>query len=186
MQPRKPSFTLLLLFILPILACSINNVQISTGPDLQLTVTAQAAAIQQTAAAAAAHQGSDQNTAPPAATQVPPTAKVIAVTATPGAAAASATPAAQGSQVINSTLCWVGPGDKYEVVSSLSKGQSLDVIGRGNTQGWIIVRNPIYKDPCWVQSFDLQVDPAIDVNSLQVYYPPVPPTKTPVPPTPTP
>ncbi len=134
----------------------------------------QALNIEQTQAALALTQASSQNQPPGA----------VVVTATPEAATAapentvepSATPQ---PQIVNSTLCWVGPGNKYEVVSSVSQGQFVQVLGRGSNGGWIIIKNPIYTDPCWVQATDIKLDPGMDVNSLQVFYPPPLPTNTP-------
>jgi hypothetical protein len=161
------------------LGCNISIDTSSGSPNLELTAAVQALAIQQTQAAQAAAN--------------PPTPVIIVVTATQEAAAAPAStntaepaPAPQQPEVVNSTLCWIGPGDKYEVVSSLSKGQFVELLGRGSIKGWFIINNPIYNDPCWVQDFDLKVDPGLDLASLEVIYPPAPPTKTPVPPTATP
>ena len=172
---------LLIVFFTP--GCSINVV--TQTPDLELTAAVQALAIQQTQSAQMLAQQNNQNQSSPA---------VVVVTATAEAAPAPVNtntvappPAAQKPEIINSTVCWIGPGNKYEVVSSLSKGQSVEVIGRGDTNGWIIVKNPIYKDPCWMQAFDIKLDPSVDIKSLQIFYPPVPPTKTPLPlPSPTP
>ena len=158
------------LLILTILACSINNINISTQPDYALTITAQALVIQLTGQAPA------QAAQPAPANPQAPAAAVPSDTAAP-----AATATAQKPLVINSTLCWLGPGDKYEVMSSLSKGQNVEVIGRGSISGWIILRNPRYHDPCWARASDLQIDPSLDLNSLQVYTPPVLPTNTPKP-----
>lgn len=175
------------MFLMPVLlttltlACTINNITISEKPNLELTITAQAIAIQQTGTAAALSQ---QNSQAPAQAAVAPADTLAAPTST-NTPEPTITATAQKPQMINSTLCWVGPGPKYEVMSALSKAQVVEVIGRGDTNGWIIIKNPIYNDPCWVQSFDIQLDPSIDVPSLKIFYPPPPPTKTPVPPTPT-
>lgn len=90
-------------------------------------------------------------------------------------------PTPQKPLVLRTTLCWMGPGTKFEVVSSLKQGENVEVIGRGSIDGWLIVRNPTYHDPCWVQASDLQVDASFDVNALQIYYPPPTPTRTPRP-----
>jgi uncharacterized protein YgiM (DUF1202 family) len=90
-------------------------------------------------------------------------------------------PAPQKPTVLKTTLCWIGPGTEYEVVSSLKQGENVEVIGRGSIDGWLIIRNPTYHDPCWVQASDLQVDASLDVNALQIYNPPSKPTKTPRP-----
>jgi hypothetical protein len=41
----------------------------------------------------------------------------------------------------------------------------------------LVVRNPIYNDPCWVEASALQVAAGVDVSTLQVFFPP--PTATP-------
>lgn len=91
----------------------------------------------------------------------------------------SPTPTPSDPLVLRATLCWVGPGNQYEVVSALKEGERVPLLGKGSIADWWIVRNPIYRDPCWVQARDLQVDPGVDVAALQVYYPPPTPTYTP-------
>lgn len=75
-------------------------------------------------------------------------------------------------------LCWLGPGDEYEVVSAVKAGTQVELLGRGSLYGWYIIRNPIYHDPCWVMAGNLQIDPGYNVSSLPVMYPPVSPTPT--------
>lgn len=177
MKQKSPILIFGMLFVFFTAGCNIN-IDSAEAPNLELTAAVQALAIQQTQAALA----QQNNQASPV---------VIVVTATPEAISAASntpepSPTTQKPEIVNSTLCWIGPGDKYEVVSALSKGQVVEVIGRGSIKGWIIINNPLYNDPCWVQDFDIKLDPSMDLNSLQVVYPPAPPTKTPVPPTPTP
>lgn len=88
-------------------------------------------------------------------------------------------PTPRSPSITRDTLCWVGPGAVYEVVSALQGGSTVELLGRGSIAGWWIVRNPIYKDPCWVRASDIQIDPAYDVSALQIYYPPPTPTFTP-------
>jgi hypothetical protein len=104
----------------------------------------------------------------------------VAVTTTP-----------QPTTVLRVALCWEGPGDVYPVVSGLKAGEEVELIGQGSIAGWLIIKNPIYKDPCWVKATDLQLDPNINISALKIVYPPPTPTYTPVPtktstPTPTP
>lgn len=91
--------------------------------------------------------------------------------------------------VTKATLCWAGPGPVYEVVSGLKAGEEVEILGQGSIAGWIIVKNPIYRDPCWADADDLQFDPNFNISALRIFYPPPTPTYTPVPsktPTPTP
>jgi len=81
--------------------------------------------------------------------------------------------------VLETILCWKGPGAQYEVVSALKKGERVEVIGRTTIAGWLVVDNPIYHDPCWAQSAYLQLEPGFNTLTLPVYTPPPTPTFTP-------
>jgi uncharacterized protein YgiM (DUF1202 family) len=150
------------LLILAQMACNLPSVSPSTQAE-QATTTPTPEILVEAAPATAA--------------PVPP----VAPTATPEPAAP------QDPLVLRATLCWYGPGQKYEVISSLHQGERVKLLGRGSISGWYIVENPTYHDPCWVQEADLQVDPALDQLSLKIFSPPatkVPPTD--VPPSPAP
>jgi hypothetical protein len=117
----------------------------------------------------------------PSATPVPTDIK----TPTPAPTATEALPVStpQNPLVLETTLCWQGPGAQYVVVSALKKGERVELIGQGSIPGWWIVDNPIYHDPCWAQAKDLQIEPGYDTSGLEIYKPP----PTPMPPdTPTP
>lgn len=186
MKTRTRSFFLCVFFLLMILACSFPGVEMQTRPNFALTITSQALGIEQTRQASSQPQPqnqSQQQAQPPAGPSATPNS-APAVTSTPSP---SATP--EKPQVINDTLCSVGPGEKYEVVSALKRGEVVEIIGRGSIDGWLIIRNPRYNDPCWVSSKDLKVDASFDLNSLKIFNPPPDPTKTPKPtpiPSPTP
>jgi uncharacterized protein YgiM (DUF1202 family) len=90
-----------------------------------------------------------------------------------------ATSTPENPLVLHTTLCWVGPGAQYDVVSALKEGERVELLGQGSLSGWWIVRNPIYHDPCWVQAQDLQIEPGYDISRLQTFYPPPTPTFTP-------
>lgn len=97
----------------------------------------------------------------------------------------TATP--QNPLVLETILCWQGPGTQYEVVSALKKGERVELIGQGSIAGWWIVNNPIYHDPCWAQAEYLQLEPGYNPYILPIYTPPPTPTPTPTnTPTPTP
>ena len=111
----------------------------------------------------------------PSATPVPAENPTPTQTATD--AAPTATP--QNPLVLETTLCWKGPGDQYEVVSALKKDERVELIGQGSITGWWIVNNPIYHDPCWAQARDLQIEPGYNTAALPIYTPPPTPTSTP-------
>jgi len=85
----------------------------------------------------------------------------------------------QNPLVLQTILCWKGPGDPYEVVSALKTGERVELIGEGSMAGWWIVNNPIYHDPCWAQAASIQIEPGYDTASLPIYTPPPSPTPTP-------
>ncbi len=114
---------------------------------------------------------------------IPPTAPPPTDTATPTLPATGLptmiAPTPQNPLVVADALCWVGPGNVYEVVSAIKKGTRVELLGRGSLAGWWVVRNPIYHDPCWIQDSYLQFDPGYNLSGLQIFYPPPTPTFTP-------
>ncbi|GAB4503976.1 MAG: hypothetical protein Fur0043_09690 [Anaerolineales bacterium] len=117
----------------------------------------------------------------PTAAVLPPPPIENAATPLPTATETSTptfTPTPQNPLVLKTSLCWAGPGPVYEVVSALKQGERVELLGQGSIAGWWIVKNPIYKDPCWVQAVDLQLDPAMNATNLKIYYPPPTPTFT--------
>lgn len=85
----------------------------------------------------------------------------------------------QNPLVLETILCWRGPGAQFEVVSALKKGERVELIGQASISGWWIVDNPIYHDPCWAQAAYLQIEPGYNTYMLPVYTPPPTPTPTP-------
>ena len=98
---------------------------------------------------------------------------------------ASITPTPQNPTVTRLTLCLMGPGSVYKVVSSLKPGTQVQLLGIGSVPGWFVAQNPTYHVRCWIAAQDLELDPAFNVSSLQVFNPPPTPgpkpTATPTP-----
>jgi hypothetical protein len=88
------------------------------------------------------------------------------------------TPTPGNPLVIHDALCSVGPGNVYDVVSSVKTGTKVELIGVGSVPGWYIITNPIYHDPCWIASANLQIDPNYNLSALKVFNPPSTPTPT--------
>ncbi len=109
-----------------------------------------------------------------AATPVPTITVTPSITPTPG-----------NPTVTKLTLCLTGPGNVYNVVSSLKPGTQVELLGVGSVAGWLVVQNPTYHQRCWVAAQDLQLDPALNLSTLQVFNPPPTPgpkyTPTPTP-----
>lgn len=87
-------------------------------------------------------------------------------------------PTSGNPHIIRDALCWVGPGNAYEVVSSVKTGTQVQLLGRGSLAGWYIINNPIYHDPCWIEAANLQIDPGYDLSGLPIINPPPSPTPT--------
>ncbi len=95
------------------------------------------------------------------------------------------TPTPQNPVVSSLALCLTGPGNAYNVVSSIKPGTQIRLLGIGSVQGWFVIENPVYHDRCWIEAKHLQLDPGINVGALQVFNPPPTPgpkpTLTPTP-----
>ncbi len=87
------------------------------------------------------------------------------------------TPTPQNPLVLEDVLCYGGPGKAYEVISTLRAGTRVKLLGRGMQEGWWVVLNPTYHDPCWLPFGTLQIDPGFDTTALPNYK--IPPTPTP-------
>ncbi len=110
--------------IAAILACNAPISQNNNQPDLAATITAQAAVIAQTGNQAADTQIPDQAT--------PATSSVVTATITAA------------------TNCRSGPGTAYGIVTSLSVGQIVTVVGQDTADNYWIVNNPNGTDTCWL------------------------------------
>jgi hypothetical protein len=96
-------------------------------------------------------------------------------------ASAVPVPTPQDPLVVRAALCWWGPGPVYEVISSLKENDRVKLVGRGSIPGWLLVENPIYHVPCWVEETYLKIDLGTDLSTLQIFTPPPTPTPSPVP-----
>lgn len=173
MNTRRFLITLGIFLILLLSACNLPNSAEEESQDIVATWVASTL----TAQAAAA----------PTPTSTP--ILVVDVTLAPFSTATESLPTStpQNPLVLETILCWKGPGAQYEVVSALKKDERVELIGQGSLAGWWIVNNPIYHDPCWAQAEYIQLEPGYNTSGLPIYTPPPSPTPTPSnTPTPTP
>ncbi len=169
-----------LILVLTSLACGLN---VSTDnvptPDLLGTVVVQTLAAMTVSASS---PGPEAGSATPSSTASASASPIPSVTGifTPFVVASATAPSGlQTALVTTSTLCWLGPGNAYEVSSSIQKGTRVELLGRGDIFGWLIVRNPTYHDPCWMPANYLQIDSGVNVSALLIFYTPPTPTPTP-------
>ena len=73
--------------------------------------------------------------------------------------------------VINFAGCWRGPGPNYVLVSNISKGQRVELIGIGSVAGWYVIINPYFHQACWIQAADLSIHVGTDLSKLSVMTP---------------
>jgi hypothetical protein len=155
-------------YILRIITIGIAVILLSTACAPKATPTpvdmmgtaAQLAAVMQTQTSSAY----TPTPPPPTITPTPSFTDTPVATPTKG-------PAPQRPVVLEFTGCWRGPGDKYTLISNISPKKRLDVIGRGTEPGWIIVRNPYFHNPCWIEIAHLRVDPNMDFSIYPVMTP---------------
>lgn len=72
--------------------------------------------------------------------------------------------------ILQLTMCWHGPGraGPYEVISSLQPDITVEVLGTGEGGGYVVVTNPRYNVPCWVEESHIDIG-QIDLASLPFY-----------------
>ena len=69
------------------------------------------------------------------------------------------------------TGCWTGPGDTYTLISNIDPKKYVEIIGMGNVDGWYVIRNPYFRNPCWIQKAHVRVDPNMDLSVFPVMTP---------------
>ncbi len=104
----------------------------------------------------------------------------VALTPLSTSTLAPAQPGAPQNLVVTAdSQCWIGPGQAFDVVSTISKGTAVTPLGHSPiAPGWIIVRDATSGTPCWLQVSALQLPSGYDVASLPLFNPPWTPTPT--------
>jgi hypothetical protein len=132
-----------------------------------------------------------QGSAAPSLTEIPtgtqtaaPAASLTPVPATNTLVTPSVTitPTPQNPLVTATAYCWSGPTGKtlkYELISSIQAGTRVQLLGRGIVDGWWVIKNPRYNDPCWIQMQYVQIDIGYDLSTLKTFAVPATPTATP-------
>jgi hypothetical protein len=69
------------------------------------------------------------------------------------------------------TGCWTGPGDTYTLISNINPREYVEIIGMGDVEGWLVIRNPYFHNPCWVLKEHVNVDPNLDLTVYPVMTP---------------
>jgi len=148
MNATKKSLILFAVLILSALACGLENIQVVESPDLEATITAQAALLQ---------QGGQPPVENPVQEQV-----VVVVTATGEGGAppaeqvqpAQVLPPATGDvtvTVTTATNCRTGPGQNFKIVYGMPVGQVAKVVAKNSYSGYWIIEIPGQAGQnCWL------------------------------------
>jgi hypothetical protein len=67
--------------------------------------------------------------------------------------------------------CWKGPGPQYTLISNISEKKYVEILGAGNVPGWVVIRNPYFHNPCWIETIYLRIDPNLKIENLPVMTP---------------
>ncbi len=70
--------------------------------------------------------------------------------------------------ILNLTLCWNGPGPGYEVISSVEQSTVVEVLGAGIDGDHVVITNPRYNRPCWVNETDIELN-GLDLTGLPIF-----------------
>ena len=73
--------------------------------------------------------------------------------------------------VTHFAACWFGPGPAYNLESNIKEGESVDLLAVGTVQGWYIIRNPYFNQPCWIQAENLSLGPAFNSSQFPMMTP---------------
>ena len=113
-------------------------------------------------------------------TPLPPTAtETSSFTETPSSPPTE-TPRPVPPAVIEFAGCYTGPGETYTLISNIdpsirnSGRQVVTILGVGNEPGWIVIVNPYFNNPCWIQQEHMEIGPQIDLSQYRVMTPGAP------------
>ncbi|RIK29542.1 MAG: hypothetical protein DCC56_12615 [Anaerolineae bacterium] len=161
---RKNITNTILLLLLLLSACGQPNngqAEPTSGPDLALTITAQAALLDSLTQTALAPTATPESTA------------TAILSPTPEF---TATPSKVFVTVSANTNCRSGPGSEYSIEGALTVGQQAEVIGKNSTTNYWIIKNPNGGGNCWLWGEHATVNG----NAAGLQEVEVPPTVTPL------
>ncbi len=154
MKTFKTLFIILVMAALALQACNLPEGVDPNAPDLNLTVTANAAMILTAQAqglqplAEAAQPGSVDPA--PAGIDAPPPTEAAGG---PSANAATPTVTLSGAPIVTvsiATNCRTGPGQAYGISYGLPVGQTAEVVGKNTSTNYWIIKIPNGNGTCWL------------------------------------
>jgi hypothetical protein len=67
--------------------------------------------------------------------------------------------------------CRAGPGPQYTHITNISPKKYVNLIGVGSVPGWYVIRDPYFRNICWIEASYLKFDPRMDTSKYPVMTP---------------
>jgi len=67
--------------------------------------------------------------------------------------------------------CLKGPGPQYTHITNIAAKKYVTFVGVGSVPGWYVIRDPYFRNICWIEAIYLKLDPRMDVSTYPVMTP---------------
>ena len=166
--------------IAALVAVVIIGALAALGSSLENKFTSTASTVEPAAPGSSVDESTITPRASATSTETPETGDETS-TGAPAVESATPTPGEERPRILSDTLCWLGPGSAYEVVSAVRAGTPIEVLGLGLGGDWLVVDNPHFPGVvCWI-SIDTVEIPDSAVLPGRIFSVPPTPTITPEP-----
>ncbi len=68
--------------------------------------------------------------------------------------------------------CRTGPGPQYTHITNIAPKKYVTLVGMGSVPGWYVIRDPYFRNICWIEAIYVKLDPRLDTSTLPVMTPP--------------
>ncbi|MBC7877806.1 MAG: hypothetical protein H7Y59_11610 [Anaerolineales bacterium] len=108
---------------------------------------------------------------------VPTASATLSATETPTTSPPTEEVKRQPPVVITFVPCYTGPDESYTFISNIdpsirkSGKQIVTILGVGSEPGWVVIRNPYFNNPCWIQQEYMEIGPHIILSDYPVMTP---------------
>jgi hypothetical protein len=111
-----------------------------------------------------------------AASPTPSTTPIPTETPTAAATPTSVEPTTPPKRPVTTAFapCLKGPGSQYTHITNIAAKKYVTFVGVGSVPGWYVIRDPYFRNICWIEAIYLKLDPKMDVSTYPVVTPPSP------------
>ena len=74
-------------------------------------------------------------------------------------------------EVVGQSPCYFGPGPSYNLESYISDTKKVKLLGVGSVEGWYVIMNPYFNQPCWIAAANVKIPSYMDVSLYPVITP---------------